>query len=551
MYLNDNKSTDDNGSAELFANHFETVFETYNDEVFSDFQNSDFNTISFTQKKVKKCLEKLDTKKAMGPDEIPNIFLKKTASSIMYPLSLIFNSAIAEGTFPEMWKFALISPIHKKGPKENIANYRPIAKLSCMSKVFESIITDEIFDAVNGKIMKQQHGFHKKRSTQSNLAIFSNMLHSNLDRNVQVDVLYTDFEKAFDKINLQKLLRKLKGIGIGGNLLRLIGSYLHNRSMSVVVNNSISRSVSVTSGVPQGSHLGPLLFNIFLNDVSSCFQKTEFLAYADDLKVWKPISSQEDASEFQSEIDSLSAFCNDNDLFLNVQKCKTVSFNRKLDPITSVYSMNGESLESVETVEDLGVIFDRTLKFETHIQEITKKAYKMLGFLIRTCKDFKNIKSHVLLFNSFVKSQLNYCTVAWNPIYQKYIDQIEDIQKKFVRYLAHKFNNGIDDTYEVRCTNFKLRSLQSIRTENDLLFLHKSLHQHLYSEQFLDHFVFSSSNRETRNPRAFEPPIARTNLGLNGPFYRMMSSSNNLELKLEDLNNPSIESFRNLISKIL
>ncbi len=121
----------------------------------------------------------------------------------------------------------------------------------------------------------------------------------------------------------------------------------------------------------------------------------------------------------------------------------------------------------------------------------------------------------------------------------------------FARYLAHKFNTGINDTYEVRCANLKLRSLESIRIENDLLFLHKSLHQHLDSEQFLDNFMFSSSNRETRNRRAFEPPIARTNLGLNGPFYRMMSSSNNLELKPEDLNNPSIESFKNLLLKIL
>ncbi len=172
-----------------------------------------------------------------------------------------------------------------------------------------------------------------------------------------------------------------------------------------------------------------------------------------------------------------------------------------------------------------------------------KKAYKMLWFLLGTCKDFRNIKSHILLFNSFVNSQLNYCTVAWNPMYQKYIDQIEDIQKKF----ALKFNTGINDTYEVRCANLKLRSQESIRIENDLLFQHKSLHQHLDS----DNFMFSSSNRETRNRRAVEPPIARTNLGLDGPFYRMMSSSNNLELKPEDLNNPSIESFKNSILKIL
>ncbi len=128
-----------------------------------------------------------------------------------------------------------------------------------------------------------------------------------------------------------------------------------------------------------------------------------------------------------------------------------------------------------------------------HIQEITKKAYKMLGVLLRTCKDFKNIKTHVLLFNSLVKSQLNYCTIAWNPKYEKYIDKIEDIQKKFIRQFSHKFNPGINDTYEARCAMFQLKLLQSIRTENDLMFLHKSLHQHLDSDQFIDNFVWSNT----------------------------------------------------------
>jgi hypothetical protein len=210
--------------------------------------------------------------------------------------------------------------------------------------------------------------------------------------------------------------------------------------------------------------------------------------------------------------------------------------------------MNGESLENADTAEDLGVVFDRALKFEVHIHEITKKAYKMLGFLMRTSKHFKNIKTHVLLFNSLVKSQLNYCTIAWNPKYQKYIDQIEDIQKKFVRYLSHKFNRGIDDTYEARCALFQLKSLQSTRTENDLMFLHKSLHQHLDSDQFHDRFVWSNNSRDNRDSRAFEPPIARTNLGLNSPFYRMMASSNSLHLKRENYTNPSTRHFKNLIS---
>jgi hypothetical protein len=142
-------------------------------------------------------------------------------------------------------------------------------------------------------------------------------------------------------------------------------------------------------------------------------------------------------------------------------------------------------------------------------------------------------------FESFIASQ-NRCIryLAW-LIYTKFY------KNSFIKIV------WINDTYEARCAMFQLKSLQSIRTENDLMFLHKSLHQHLDSDQFHDKFVWSNNNRENRNSRAFEPPIARTNLGLNSPFYRMMTSSNNLQLKRENYTNPSIQQFKNLLSNIL
>jgi hypothetical protein len=165
MSFKNNKSSNDQTSADFFADYFESVFERYDDEFSDNFADSDLNNIHFSQETIAKLLRKLDTKKSCGPNGILNIFLKKTANVVAYPLYLIFTKCLDEGVFPKEWKFSLITPIHKKGPKDNVANYRPIAKLSCIGKIFEKLLTDSIFITISNKIMLQQYGFFKNRST--------------------------------------------------------------------------------------------------------------------------------------------------------------------------------------------------------------------------------------------------------------------------------------------------------------------------------------------------------------------------------------------------
>jgi hypothetical protein len=170
---------------------------------------------------------------------------------------------------------------------------------------------------------------------------------------------------------------------------------------------------------------------------------------------------------------------------------------------------------------------------------------------MRACKDFKTIKSHVLLYESLVKSQLNYCTVAWNPKYQKYVDHIEDIQLRFTKYVSYKFNICPHSTYEERCSSFGLKPLKMIRGENDLMFLFKSVNSLVDSRTFIERFSFTTTSQETRNPRTFAPPIARTNLGVNSPFYRMMAMFDILNLCNEHLFEKSVNSFKELVSNLI
>jgi Reverse transcriptase (RNA-dependent DNA polymerase) len=183
-------------------------------------------------------------------------------------------------------------------------------------------------------------------------------------------------------------LRKLKNLALAVVSFGWIQSYLTNRRQFVKAYGSCSRHFTVKSGIPQGSHLGPLLFIIFINDIPSCFRTMKSLLYADDLKVFFPVCKAEDITNAQSELDSLSRWCSVNRLSLNLGKCKALRFSRSFAPEQPNYMLSGHLLENVDKICDLGVILDTKLNFISHIDCIINKASRMLGYIKRIGKDF-------------------------------------------------------------------------------------------------------------------------------------------------------------------
>ena len=288
----------------------------------------------------------------------------------------------------------------------------------------------------------------------------------------QVDVIYTDYSKCFDRIDHDILSRKLLLMGIGGSLYRWFTSYVKNRCQTVVLEGYSSRTMSIPSGVPQGSLLGPLLFNIFVNDIEACFQHSKILLYADDMKIMKQISSIDDAILLQEDLKNFQNYCRQNKLDLNVSKCYVCSFTRKPNPITVVYNLLETPIARVNVIRDLGVTFDSKLIFDAHIDNIVKKASRALGFIVRMSSEFKSIKAIKILYCSFVRSHLEYCSQVWNPKYNIYIDRLEGIQKKFLRYL--QFRTGVySPSYSVRCKKLHILPLHERRKTADMTFLFK------------------------------------------------------------------------------
>lgn len=249
---------------DFFNQHFHSVFEKptvssvdlnnllpVNDTVF------DMDTIFITKDLVNKYLKRININKGAGPDGIPPIIIKRCSSSLTLPITLLFERSIREGCVPSLWKQALVTPVPKGEVSSDIEKYRPISKLCQFGKILEKIVSDQLSTAMRRHIIPNQHGFLSGRSVESNLLSYTEAILTALDNNCQVDAVYTDFAKAFDKVCHERLLIKLWHFGIHGDLYRWIKSYVENRSQAVAVKGHISHYRSISSGVPQGPIWGP------------------------------------------------------------------------------------------------------------------------------------------------------------------------------------------------------------------------------------------------------------------------------------------------------
>lgn len=451
---------------------------------------------------------------------IPAIFIKKCELGLTSPLKIIFQRSLDEGTFPRQWREAQIVPIHKKGSKLDVSNYRGVSLLNNFGKMLEKIVYGHIYAATKLCIPASQHGFVKSRSVNTNLLELTNYIVNVMKDGAQVDVIYTDFEKAFDRVDFGILIEKLKAVGIKGNLLRWIDSYLRNRRQAVVIGSYRSDYVDVTSGVPQGSLVSPLLYNIYLFDITQCFLHSEHLLYADDKKIFMKINNPSDCQLIQSDLDRLSDYYNLNNINVNTTKCQVITFSKKRKNINYKYRICNDIIPRASQVRDLGVILDEKLTFEAHINQITSKAYKSLGFVIRNSQLFKSPLCLKTLYYCYVRSILESASVIWRPFYKKYINQIEAIQRKFIKHLNYKTKVVIPN-YQDSCRYHKFSTLEERRQLNDMMLLYDILNNKFDCPQLLSKIHYNVPLRRTRHTTLLSVPTASTNYLKMSPFLRL------------------------------
>ena len=378
-----------------------------------------------------------DDKKACGYDEINNKIIKKTANIAAPFIKLLFNASMKQGEFPDCFKLAQVTPLFKGGEKSDLGCYRPISLLPAMSKILEKIIQVRVMNFLTEEkvISEQQFGFRPKFSTEyAILDIYEKLTH-NLDNSLSSCAIFLDLAKAFDTVSHDILLQKLEVYGIRGNCLKLFESYLKNRYQFVKLDNEKSEVCLVEFGVPQGSVLGPLLFLLYINDLSSATNLFVKL-FADDTFL---CAQNKDAKlleeEVNFELDKVYNWMSSNRLTLNISKSKymIISRKRKIEPMT--IKIKQTELEHCDSYKYLGVLFDKDLSWKPHIEYICGKISKSVGGLAML-RHRTSISVLREVYHALISSYIKYGILAWGNASDVALQPLKLLLNKVVRIIT-------------------------------------------------------------------------------------------------------------------
>ena len=443
---------------------------------------------------------------------------------ITAPLCCLFERSLADNYLPEIWKAAKVIPIHKKGSTNSAANFRPISLVSSISKVMERVIVNQLtsFLAARNLITSSQFGFQQRSSTGIQLIDSHCNWLLNQNSYTPTDVIYLDYAKAFDSVSHSKLIYKLRAYGINHDLLRWITNYLSNRTQAVSINNAISSFLPVSSGVPQGSVIGPLLFTLYINDLPDQIPAPiRCHLFADDAKLSRTIYTIGDCIHLQSALIIIFQWSSAWQLFLSIPKCMVLHLGRSNPNFR--YNLSDVQLGHQQYVKDLGVTVSSNLTYHKHIEIIVSAAIKKIH-IISKCFHSRDISTLRQIFVSFIRPSLEYCSVIWNPWSHREITSLERVQERFTALAYHA---PAVPSYNQRLRDFALPTLKLRRDHIDLVMYHKILHD---KTRIRSTSLFELNARSARrsNRLAISKPICRTSAFLHSFPVRAISNWNKL-----------------------
>ena len=532
-------ATDNKQKAEILNQQFKSVFTKEDNDTelkYHGNRTEPIDTLIVQNKGVSKLLQELSPNKASGPDNIPNRILKETAIQVSPFLTKLFNQSLQIGKLPTDWNKANVTPIFKKGSRQEPKNYRPVSLTCVCCKLLEHIICKHILIHLESHdiLTDKQHGFRSGHSCESQLLITAHDLIQNFDQNLQTDVVILDFSKAFDTVPHDRLLSKLEHYGIDKQINTWISEFLHNRTQSVLVNGETSNPVSVDSGVPQGSVLGPLLFLCHINDLPERTKSTVRM-FADDCLLYRQIKSPEDHIVLEEDLKALAEWSDMWGMRFNTTKCYVMTISRKRKPSNFIYTLSDQPLENVRDNPYLGIQISNNLKWKTHIDKTTNKANKTLGFLRRNLKHCPTQLKETA-YKSLVRSVVEYSSTIWDPYLISDIKKVEQVQRRAARFVCNDYRQT--SSVSSMLENLKWQPLEHRRRSARIVLLYKILTEKIA----INHKDYTEFNTlETRAGRSNKLKVysPQTEISRNSFFPRTIKDWNHLDfdpLQTKDIN---------------
>ena len=463
--------------AELLQDQYVKVF---NDPKAADIKESTshlnpgfsckLENFEFCQNDVIDAIKELDPYSSTPDGDIPARVLKSCCEHLSFPIFLLWKNSFNSGLIPGPLKTQYVTPVFKKGDQTDAANYRPISITSHIIKVFERVIRKQLVSYMenNNLLSNKQHGFRKKRSCLTQLIDHVDHILKALNSGDEVDTIYLDYAKAFDKVDQQILINKLRRYGIEGNMLQWIKQFLLNRFQTVVVEGEKSSFRLVLSGVPQGTVLGPIFFIIYINDQLDVLRSSDGRIFADDTKLISHIGDVIAQMLLQDDLNNVVIWSMKNNMELNGDKFEVLNYSlnksrllREL-PFTNRFLQyhlsDGTVIEPSNTVKDLGVLLSNDCSWSPHIRQMLVSARKVAAWVLSIFRTRSPLLM-ITLYKTMVRSKLEYCCPVWDPSKIDDICGIENIQRNFTRKISSCSNLN----YWERLKKLKLMSLQRRR----------------------------------------------------------------------------------------
>ena len=480
-----------------------------------------------TVPEVGKRITKLKDTKAVGPDEIPVNLIKIALPHIIEPLTYAYNLCIDKNCFPTQLKEAKVIPLPKTQDTSHPKNLRPISLLPILSKPLEGHIHKHMYNHLhkNNLIHKYQSGFRPKHSCQTALVKLIDSWLSSINKKQTVGAVYLDFKKAFDLVNHNTLISKLKMYFPNSEVTNLIESYLTNRTQFVLLNGKRSHKKVIQSGVPQGSVLGPLFFIVYINDLPLHLNKqTENTLFADDSALYTANRNIPTINNtLQDSLDKTHAWCNKNSMVIHPDKTKSmiIAPRQKLQiykPKLNL-TLGTSKIEEVKEHKMLGVTIDTGLTWNKHIENLIKRLAKNTYLLCKLKNYIKN--THLqMFFNAHILSHINYASTIWDGCSQDIYKKLNSVYKRAVKQLKHRHTSTTDETFK----QLDILPLKKHLEFNKTILTHKIYYNQTptYLTELLD------KPQDRYNTQRLRPPLPRIDLCYNSLAYSGSVLWNNL-----------------------